>query len=68
MTIVRRQGFSNDQWTVEGANLLSLRYRQAGVFSADASQIVHDNNCPRQDHWTIDRSLRALDAHRYRFE
>jgi hypothetical protein len=68
MTIVRRQGFSNDQWTVEGANLLSLRYRQAGVFSADASQIVHDNNCPRQDLWTIDRALRALDAHRDRFD
>ena len=45
MVIVRRQGFTNDQWTIEGANLMKLRYRQAGIFSADPSQIVRDSRC-----------------------
>jgi hypothetical protein len=65
MTIVRRQGFSNDQWTVEGANLLSLRYREAGVFSADASQIVRDNNCSGKGIWTIDHALGSIRRDRF---
>jgi len=65
MTIVRRQGFSNDQWTVEGANLLSLRYREAGVFSADASQIVRDNDCPGKGIWTIDHALGSIRRDRF---
>ena len=45
MVIVRRQGFSNDQWTIEGANLLTLKYREAGIFAADPSQIVRPVGC-----------------------
>jgi hypothetical protein len=62
MVIVRREGFSNDQWTIEGANLLSLRYRDAGAFAADPSQIVRDNDCGG---WTIDRALGAIRPHRF---
>jgi hypothetical protein len=65
MTIVRRQGFSNDQWTVEGANLLSLRYHEAGVFSADASQIVRDNTCAGKGIWTIDHALGSIRRDRF---
>ena len=64
MTIVRRLGFSNDQWTVEGANLLTLRYRAAGVFAADPSQIVRDERCG-QGGWTADRALRAIRRDRF---
>jgi hypothetical protein len=60
MVIVRRQGFSNDQWIVAGVNLLEVRYRQPGRFASDASQIVRPNDCrPRRD-WPIDESLAQL--------
>jgi hypothetical protein len=66
MVIVRRDGFSNDQWTIEGANLMSLRYRDAGIFSADPSQIVRSPGCQVKNNWTVDNALRAI--HRDRFD
>ena len=45
MVIVRRDGFSNDQWLIEGVNLLDLKYRAAGYFAADPSQLVRPNRC-----------------------
>ena len=32
MVIVRREGFSNDQWLLEGVNLLDLKYTRRGLF------------------------------------
>ena len=46
MVIVRRQGFSNDQWITAGVNLLGLANRDAGIFSADPSQVVRPKGCP----------------------
>jgi hypothetical protein len=66
MVIVRRNGFSNDQWTIEGANLMSLRYREAGIFSADPSQIVRSPGCQVKNGWTIDHALSSI--HRDRFD
>ena len=60
MIIVRRHGFSNDQWVIEGANLLGLNYRNAGCFAADPSQMVQPNDCRRREYWPIDYSLRHL--------
>jgi hypothetical protein len=60
MVIVRREGFSNDQWLLEGANLLDLKYRAAGYYAADPSQLVRPNNCRDRLHRTIDTSLSAL--------
>jgi hypothetical protein len=60
MVIVRRDGFSNDQWLLEGVNLLDLKYRAAGYFAADPSQLVRPNNCRDPLHRTIDQSLAAL--------
>jgi hypothetical protein len=60
MVIVRREGFSNDQWLLEGVNLLDLKYRSAGYFAADPSQLVRPNNCRDPLHRTIDESLGAL--------
>jgi hypothetical protein len=60
MVIVRRDGFSNDQWLLEGVNLLDLKYRAAGYFAADPSQLVRPNHCRDPLHRTIDESLAAL--------
>lgn len=60
LVIVRRHGFSNDQWVIEGANLLGLNYRGAGAFSADPSQMVQPNACSPRRYWPIDYSLRRL--------
>jgi hypothetical protein len=60
MVIVRREGFSNDQWLLEGVNLLDLKYRAAGYFAADPSQLVRPNRCIDPLHRQIDDSLAQL--------
>ena len=60
MVITRRDGFSNDQWLLEGVNLLDLKYRAAGYFAADPSQLVRPNRCRDFLHRMIDTSLSAL--------
>ena len=60
MVIVRRDGFSNDQWVIEGVNLLDLRYDKAGYFAADPSQLVRPDNCIDPLHRQIDQSLATL--------
>ena len=60
MALVRRHAFSNDQWTVEGANLLSVRYKAAGHFTADPSQIVRPAECENKEAWAPERALAAI--------
>src|SRR5258708_39352759 len=60
MVIVRREGFSNDQWLLEGVNLLDLKYRAAGYFAADPSQLVRPNRCVDRLHRMVDDSLTRL--------
>jgi hypothetical protein len=60
MVIVRREGFSNDQWVIEGVNLLDLKYKKAGYFAADPSQLVRPNLCHDPLHRRIDESLSTL--------
>ncbi len=60
MVIVRREGFSNDQWLLEGVNLLDLKYRAAGYYAADPSQLVRPNGCRDSLHRMIDNSLTNL--------
>jgi hypothetical protein len=57
MVMVRREGFSNDQWLMEGLNLLDLKYTRPGYFAADPSNIVRPDACPDRLHRTIDASL-----------
>ncbi|HET9459527.1 MAG TPA: hypothetical protein VFO51_06060 [Sphingomicrobium sp.] len=45
MVVVRRHGFSNDQWVMEGLNLLELNYPAAKSFAADPSQRVRREGC-----------------------
>ena len=60
MVIVRRDGFANDQWVIEGVNLLDLKYTKAGYFAADPSQLVRPNRCRDPLHRMIDQSLSTL--------
>ena len=60
MAIVRRHAFSNDQWTMAGAQLLSVHYPEGGWFVRDPSQIVTGRKCPREQWLTIDDTLARL--------
>jgi hypothetical protein len=60
MVIVRRHGFSNDQWVTEGMNLLQLRYRRAGRFTSDPSQIVRADHCITFPGWKMHERLSAI--------
>jgi hypothetical protein len=60
MAIVRRHAFSNDQWMIEGANLLTVRYAQAGHFIADPSQMVRPKACSHPERWAVDDALTAI--------
>ncbi len=50
LAIVRRQAFSNDQWTMEGAQLLDVHYHPGWPFVRDPSQIVTARQC-RYEVW-----------------
>lgn len=60
MVIARRLGFSNDQWDIPGANLLSRRLQGTGHFSADPSQISRPAPCATDTLWTMDQALGAI--------
>jgi hypothetical protein len=60
MVVVRKQGFSNDQWVMEGLNLLDLRYPAARHFAADPSQRVRREGCAVRDLWSINAALKAI--------
>ena len=59
MIIARREGFSNDQWQIQGTNLLRIRFPQAGIFQADPSQMVTPDWCG-PTRWTVDKALNAI--------
>jgi hypothetical protein len=57
LALVRRDAFSNDQWSMSGAQLLTARYPDDGWFSRDPSQQVLARPC-RGERWlTLDQSL-----------
>ena len=60
MAIVRRHAFANDQWGIEGANLLTVRYAAAGPFRADPSQMVSAAGCKGAKSPTADQAMRAI--------
>jgi len=60
IAILRRNAFSNDQWTMAGAQLLGANYPAGGRFVRDPSQIVTDERC-RGEYWlTLNQALRRL--------
>lgn len=60
MVVVRKQGFANDQWVMEGLNLLTLRYSAAGSFASDPSQRVRREGCGYGQLRTINAALRQI--------
>jgi hypothetical protein len=57
MAIVRNHAFSNDQWTMAGAQLLHVRYKPGWPFIRDATQIVTEQRCPHEYWRNIDLAL-----------
>jgi hypothetical protein len=60
MVIVRRLGFSNDQWPMAGSSLLTVRGPAAGRFAYDPSQKVRPRPCAYADAWPVEVSLRRF--------
>ena len=57
LLLVRKLAYSNDQWSMPGAQQLTTRYGLARGFQHDPSQIVTDRQC-RGEWWRpIDRAL-----------
>jgi hypothetical protein len=67
MVIVRKQGFSNDQWVLEGMNLLDLHYAAADGFAADPSQRARPNGCQVGLLRSIDEALARIPRHAFDF-
>ncbi len=57
LAIARRRAFSNDQWPVEGAQLLTIRHPVAGRFASNPSQLLR---CPAEDPGGLDRAIREI--------
>ena len=57
MLMVRRLAFSNDQWSMAGAQQLTTVYRAARGFAHDPSQMVTDRQCFGEWWRPINRAL-----------
>jgi hypothetical protein len=60
LAIIRRQGFSNDQWLTKALNIMDIKYRNPGYYAADPSQFVLPNGCSDGLHRTIDVTLASF--------
>jgi hypothetical protein len=60
IALVRKNAFSNDQWAMPGAQLLSARFPADRRFRHDPSQIVGPIKCPHEIWLSLDQSLREL--------
>jgi hypothetical protein len=57
IAIVRNHAFSNDQWTMEGAQLLHISYPAGSPFTGDPTQIVTQRRCRGEGWRTLNASL-----------
>ncbi|HTU10108.1 MAG TPA: hypothetical protein VMG08_04340 [Allosphingosinicella sp.] len=57
LAITRRHAFSNDQWTMAGAQLLNVRYRAGWPYIRDPTMVVTARRCPREFWRSLDTSL-----------
>lgn len=61
IAMVRRAAFSNDQWSIAGAQLMRITRPEARYFAADPSQLVVERPCGGDAPWlSLDKSLRTL--------
>jgi hypothetical protein len=67
MALVRKRAFSNDQWSMPGAQLLSTIYKEGYGYRRDPTQMVVRRSC-RGEFWRpIEVSLRNFPRHAYDF-
>ena len=45
VALARREVFSNDQWIIEGSNLMQTHFAAGAPFNADPSQMIYPRNC-----------------------
>lgn len=57
LALERKLAYSNDQWSMPGAQLLTTHYFPARRYSHDPSQIVTVTQCPREWWRPVGRSL-----------
>ena len=57
LAIARREAFSNDQWVLPGAQLISVHFPKARLFRHDPSQMVTRFRCPREPYLTATQAL-----------
>jgi hypothetical protein len=57
IALVRKSAFSNDQWSMEGAQLLTAHYPDGGWFTRDPSQQVLGQLCRGEKWWTLNQAL-----------
>lgn len=57
LALVRRGAYTNDQWSMAGAQLLTVRYTAARGYNHDPSQLVTLRKCRREFWRPVDRAL-----------
>ena len=57
LAIVRRDAFTNDQWAMPGAQLVTVEYRDGAPFLTDPSQIMRPPNCRSRNEAWLGRTL-----------
>jgi hypothetical protein len=67
LATVRKAAYTNDQWSMAGAQLLTVRYAAAGRFAHDPSQIVTAVKC-RNERWWRPVSLALANLPRDAFD
>ena len=60
IALVRNRAFSNEQWSMLGAQLLHTTYRAARGYAHDASQMVTPVRCRNEAWRSLDQSLRGF--------
>lgn len=65
MVIVRKQGFSNDQWQIPGAQLLRVIYTKGRPFTSDPSEVTITAQCKYQIFRNVAKHARIISAARY---
>jgi hypothetical protein len=58
--IARRDAFTNDQWAMPGAQLVSVRYRGGAPFVLDPSQMMRPPGCRSYGETTLARTVGLL--------
>ena len=65
IALERRLAFTNDQWSMPGAQLLTTRYAAAGRFAHDPSQVVTDRKCHGEWWRPVDKAVLHFPRHAF---